>query len=79
MHMYLHIESVMWKRKQLHKAMEDKLKSNGGILVILGHIRLSVNFYGIYFGMKSRFLLGFENITAVNVKIRSRSTPLRKI
>ena len=49
------------------------------VLVILGHIRLSVNFYGIYFGMKSRFLLGFENITAVNVKIRSRSTPLRKI
>ena len=34
------------------------------VLVILSHIRLSVNFYGIYFGMKSRFLLGFENITA---------------
>jgi len=29
--------------------------------------------------MKSRFLLGFENITAVNVKIKSRPNALRKI
>ena len=44
------------------------------VLVILGHIRLSVNFYGIYFGMKSRFLLEFENINAVKSRIKKDLT-----
>ena len=44
------------------------------VLVILGHIRLSVNIYGIYFEMKSRFLLEFENINAVKSRIKKDST-----
>ena len=39
------------------------------VLVILGHIRLSVNIYGIYFEMKSRFSLEFENINAVKSRM----------
>ena len=34
----------------------------------------SVNFYGMYFGIKSRFLLEFENITAVKSRIKKDLT-----
>ena len=77
MHMYLHIESVMWKRKQLHKPVEDKLKSNGGKLCIrmqcisytIKHIRLLVNVLQGIFWNEYTFYKNFREIKMVELKV----------